>query len=502
MTEKKDNQNNDIYDVVLELKSLSQLKDGFSVKYTPKGKENVEKLKKHKGCVITAIGNSNQGKSYILSLLSDIAIPKGFHIKTEGLSITFPENLANSDNTNQRFIILDTEGSQNAITITDEQRNDIYKEKEDKKIEKIENAARDRQITENFLQNLALDCANIVIAVVGQLTFQDQKFLNRIKEFCKKKTLYIIHNLMFLEFIDQVEEHMKDIIEASLFFNVRKQYITDLSNSNSANLNTGYYVETIDDTKNLYIVHLIMARDGSEAGNYYNKSTIDFLRKHISAFTQQKFFDVINSFRVFLCLNIFDYFDLPIEIKEKVEEQNSQNANSNSSSNNNEEKNKDNKFNFIKLKDVELDENNMMKVKTDYDLNLKKCLIDEIGLTTYQGLTTTPPFSYYKNKEKFTIQIEICNKLKTLKIKKYSTNGQYKFRIYGETETSNDKIMFSNIEEGNFILTFSVGLDFITIKSNEPEVDFDKTNGIINITYEITDHNLNDGDDVDDLGDL
>ena len=37
-------------------------------------------------------------------------------------------------------------------------------------------------MTENFLQDFAIDSSHIVIAVVGQLTFQEQKFLNNTKQ--------------------------------------------------------------------------------------------------------------------------------------------------------------------------------------------------------------------------------------------------------------------------------------------------------------------------------
>ena len=505
----------EFYDVVLNLESLSRLKEGFSVEYTEKGKKKIEDLKKNKGIVITAIGNSNQGKSYILSKISDINIPKGHSINTKGLSIAFPDNLTDEKDkdTNKRYIILDTEGSQNAITISDDDRNEIYKLNEEKKIEKIESASRDRQITENFLQNLALYSANIVIAVVGQLTFQDQKFLNRIKEQCKKKSLYIIHNLMFLETKENVRDHMKDVIEKSLFFNVRKQTMTELSNKNTENMNTDYYVETIDDAKNYYVIHLIMAREGTEAGNYYNKSTIDFLRKTIAAYAQQKKFDVFKSFGAFLCLNVFDYFDLPIELNkeenvekkknDQIKEENNDDINTNMQ---NEEENKKDgnfsNFDFIKLKDIELDNNNIMKVNTKYPLNLKKCLIDEIGITTYKGLTTTPSYCYFKTQNKFIIQIEFCGKLETIKIKKNSLGGQYKFRIYGKTNKYNKKVMYSNIEEGDFILTFPVGLDFITISNNTPIIDPDEKNGIVNISYDIAQKSADDEDSGEDIGDL
>ena len=89
---------------------------------------------------------------------------------------------------------------------------------------------------------------------MDKLTFQEQKFLNRIKEFSKRKNLYIIHNLMFLESKEQVENYIKDTIEASLFFKLEKQSMIE---------NRYIYVEEIDDEKKYYIIHLIMAKEGT-----------------------------------------------------------------------------------------------------------------------------------------------------------------------------------------------------------------------------------------------
>ena len=306
---------NAFYDIVLDLKSLSNLKEGFPIEYTEKGRDRINELKEQKGCVITAIGNSNQGKSFILSKISEFKIPSGYHINTHGLSILFPDNL--TKDSNKRFIILDTEGSQNAITINDEKRKEIEELKENEKIEKTEEISRDKQMTENFLQAFALDSSHIVIAVVGQLTFQDQKFLNRIKEFSKRKNLFIVHNLMFLESKDQVEEYIKDTIEASLFFKLEKQTMINLGNKEKEKGDElkYFYVEEIGDDekkKKNHIIHLILAREETEAGNYYNKTTIDYLRDNIIAIPKQSKFDVIEKFKKFLCVNILMYLILLI----------------------------------------------------------------------------------------------------------------------------------------------------------------------------------------------
>ena len=457
---------NEFYDIVLNLKSLDNLTEGFPIEYTENGRNKIKSLKEEKGCVITAIGNSNKGKSYILSKISDFKIPIGYHVTTRGLSILFPNNLTKESN--RRYIILDTEGSQNAITIDEEKRKEIEGLEENEKIEKTEEISRDKQMTENFLQSFALDSSHIVIAVVGQLTFQDQKFLNRIKEFSKRKDLFIVHNLMFLEKKEQVKTYIKDTIEASLFFKLEKQTMINLGNKDKEKDDElrYFYVEELGDEekkKKNHIIHLILAREGTEAGNYYNETTIDYLRDNIIAIPKQSKFDVIEKFKKFLCINASQYFDVPNMSENQLE-----------------------RAQIINSKDIECDDNSF-KLNIDFDLKLKKCFTDEIGLISYKGLMITPPFSYFKKDNKFTIQIEYCGVLEHYTVKKYISNGQYKFNIVGKTksEESDSKILVSHIDEGDFVLSFAVGLDYIVIKSNEYKEENDKKNGILNIIYEI-----------------
>ena len=76
---------------------------------------------------------------------------------------------------------------------------------------------------------------------------------------------------MYLEKKEEVENYMKNIIEASLFFNVRKNKMIRLKEGNGLDMNTYFYVETIDEYNEFrHIIHLIMGKEGSEDGNYYN----------------------------------------------------------------------------------------------------------------------------------------------------------------------------------------------------------------------------------------
>ncbi len=451
------------YDIIFDLKSLSKLDEGFEIIYSKEGKGKCDELRDIKDIIISAIGNTNKGKTYILSKIFETKLPFGY--STKGISMKYLQKSFKENNSNKNYIILDTEGSEKGITLSNEDKNEINKLNGIEKIERINKIIIDRKMTEDFIQNFAIDSANFVIAVVGELTFQEQKFINRIKDYCRNKNLYIIHNLKYLKKKEEVENYMKNIIEASLFFNVRKNKMIRLKEGNGLDMNTYFYVEIIkNEYKNeeKYIIHLIMGKEGSEAGNYYNQSTIKFMRDSCHALFQQKKFDLIKQFSKYLCLYLNDYFYLSqIDLLEK---------------------NQDN-FELITRKNIEIDENNIFKVNFPYDLKLRIIDIDIIGIK-YKSKIPSLPYSYYKKDDKFIIQIEYFGKVVGFEIKTKIFNGQYNFTIIVKT-VKYTRYLYSKMKEDLFMIFFSVGLNFITIKSNDFEEKNNEKSGILNIIYEI-----------------
>ena len=133
----------------------------------------------------------------------------------------------------------------------------------------LKEQAREKMITEYFLQDFILNNSDILLAVVGLLTFQEQKFLNKIKSDISKlklkKTLFIIHNLMTLTTIEQVENYINNILLNSATFDLEKTTLisTKISNGETS---VEYFYENNDKIKT---IHLIFANEGSEAGIYY-----------------------------------------------------------------------------------------------------------------------------------------------------------------------------------------------------------------------------------------
>ena len=311
------------------------------------------------------IGNANKGKSYILSKISKIELPSGTSIRTEGLSIKYPELKKFKDRT---IALLDSAGLETPVLrekeIDTEISKELFKEK-----------SREKIITELFLQNYIINNSDILILVVGILTYSEQKLINRIKTEIKRakigKPLYIIHNLMTYEEIKQVEDYVEKFLLKSATFKLVKGHkiSTEYKDYNG---NEGIYYH--EENSNPKIFHLIFANENSKAGKYYNNFTLNFLensyQQQVTDITQ---FDVIESLKE-------RFVTLSKEIIENTEN--------------------------IKAENFEINENGFLILKNIEEIKLKKCLIDELGFSNLKGNGFEPNYNYYKDNNKIIIRVE------------------------------------------------------------------------------------------------
>ena len=106
-----------------------------------------------------------------------------FSVQTKGLSIKSPKD--------KEFILMDTVGFNAPILIEDEDNNIREKKKEDNFDEKINEITRGQIITNYLLQNFIINEADILICMIGQITYSEQQFLNKIRVFCTNKKNYL-----------------------------------------------------------------------------------------------------------------------------------------------------------------------------------------------------------------------------------------------------------------------------------------------------------------------
>ena len=231
-------------------------------------------------------------------------------------------------------------------------------------------------MTELFLQNYIIHNSDILIIVVGILTYSEQKLLNRIKNEIKRlkinKTLYIIHNLMTYTTIKQVEDYINNCLLKSATFTLERKIniTTELKRDSGV-----CYYET--NTNNQKIFHLIFANEGSEAGKYYNNYTLNFIEESYKAITEIKSFDVIETIK-----------ERFIEVSKKIMKNNPNFS----------------KTDFIDTKNMI--KQKQFKLENNNNLNLKKCYIDELGFSNIKDNEFNPYYNYYIKNNYLIIRIE------------------------------------------------------------------------------------------------
>jgi len=109
----RDTDPKNFYDVIVSIKSIMDIsKGGWNIKLSDNFQKNYKNLINNKALKIGIIGNSNKGKSFILSKLSKIQLPEGTSIKTEGLSVKYPDLVLYKE---RRITLLDSAGLETPV---------------------------------------------------------------------------------------------------------------------------------------------------------------------------------------------------------------------------------------------------------------------------------------------------------------------------------------------------------------------------------------------------
>jgi len=367
-------------------------KNGWQLESNEEGFKKYEEKKDLENIVVSVIGNKNKGKSFILAKLSKIEIPDGFNITTKGLSVIYPKYK------DKNIIFLDTAGFEIPLCENDDvfsfktnneefkklKLNEEEKQKqikdylsEEEYITQTMEFTRDRQNTDYFLQKFILNSADILLCIVNQLNLSDHKFLNRIQEENKDKKIFVIHNLKTLKTKADVNDYIDNILLKLVTSKLQKgRYIKIKDNKNNNNdnneeVNSIYYkqiFEEKEENKNREVIHLFMANDESEAGKFYNKSTLDFIKNQIISFVNNKKFPIIEKVKDFLFNHSEEFFNEPLE----------------------------------NIDDIKIEEENEKKLlkytNKDKPYELKECYVDELGNANFIQTNYKPSYRIYKVK--------------------------------------------------------------------------------------------------------
>ena len=445
----------EFYDVIINIRSIKSLikNEGWLIKWNQKRKELVLKLLNKELLKVGVLGNGNMGKSFLLSrLFNDHSIPSGYSVITEGLSLKFNENIG--------YTLLDSAGLQTPLLRDDENLNND----EDNNNNINKSLYKDKTQTENFIQNLIIYLSDMLLIVVGKLTFNEQQLINKIKKLFneyntkKDKKIYIIHNLVNFQEESQVEEHIKNTLFKSASFNLKyiKYFKTYLDGDNSFN-GRQYLVEN-DENNGLQTFHLIMAREGSPAGNHYNKFTYKLLNEQFSNFHERKPLSIIDEVK-----NRFAEWSSDL-LEKKIKPENIDIVTGN---------NKEEKIIFKKT-----DENT--------EIIPKACISDELGMNIYRSNGFEPSYFYYiENNEYLVVVLEVPGDVKI--DSKYADSELYEVVVIGTKEdwvTSKNPI-YNNTKTGKFEIHIPYK-NYIKIADEKPVTDqesFEK--GILQFKFQL-----------------
>ena len=461
----KDEIPENFYDAIIHIDSIKDINKGWKIEMSEKGKQNYLKYKNEKIIKIGVIGNANKGKSFILSKISKMELPSGYCIKTEGLSIKYPDLETHK---NRKIALLDSAGLETPVLVEKQENekddNDKRKEKNDEeKNDLFKEKCREKLITELFLQNYIIHNSDVLIVIVDCLSFSEQKLIMKVKKEIERakrnKPLYIIHNLKTYTTVDQVDHYIKNTLLKSATFSLKNDGIIDTENNKITDAKFKFY-EIQKDERSPDIFHLIYANEDSDAGKLYNPLTLNFIENIYQNITNIKNYDVIDTIK-----------DRFISIYKEIIEK------------------KENDQNITK-ESFDTSAPNLIRLKDDKEIILKKCLIDEVGFSNLKPNGFEPKYNIFNKDNKIIIRVEIPGNCKI--DSEIKVEGEYFIiRLKGEKieDKEPDKIednIYNFREFGKFdldILLNSKDYNLFSLCKEIPK--FTRMEGIYIIEYKL-----------------
>ena len=388
--------------------------------------------------VVSVLGNSNRGKTYLLQKLSGNNLESGYQVQTKGLSMKFHGDI----------IYLDTAGTNVPL---------LVEENEKRPNEEQINSIRLCQIITNYiLQKFVIEYADILICVVGMLNSKEQIFLNKIKKLCEdKKKLIVIHNLVKCETCEDIEKYKNEVLLKMISCELIERPIPNFGD-NKENLFNKFFIEK----DNPHVKHFIFANDDKKKDikkkdnlEKYNNTTLDYIKTCIKVERKKP----KNLFKSFL---------------EHVKNISS---------------------NVLKNQVIPKIEGDYIKCN-DKNIIPKEIRADELDNVIFIGKEYEPLYKFYRRGKYFVLEIQICSKKEDFEItvehkfEKLTNNTEFKIIGKRNIKPSDDEDFLSNkrINFSNFKIETTVKLSDFDIKHiSKKEVHTELKYGILFYIYEI-----------------
>ena len=223
----------------------------------------------------------------------------------------------------------------------------------------------------------------------------------------------------------------------------------NIRNKNKGNLEKRTIFVENGNENEVQVYHLIMAREETEAGDYYNDFTYHFLKEQFNLFTKRKPLSIIEQVK-----NRFIEWSNDL-LEESINKNNIEIVK--------DENNKEIKYIFIETEDKK-DNNKIIP---------KACISDELDLSIYRSNGYEPPYYFYiENEEKLVLVLEIPGENK---IEEVYANTDTKEIIVKGNKTIQDSIkpLYNSTKFGKFNLHIPYGTK-VQIGEEEP-IDGEET---------------------------
>jgi len=438
------------YDISLNIKNVKDIsKEGWDIIFKDQIDINNEILK------IGILGETKKGKSYIMQKLLDIKIDNDLIIKTRGLGIKYYRYPTEINNLNN-FMLLDSEGIEKPLLDTENLNLLINNTIEQNDIEEL---VKEKLLKELFLQHLIIKYSDIPILVVDELNFSEQKLIAKIQNILKNnkkpKKLFVVHNLQNYNLTQEVKIYINEVLLKLAGINLKERvYLnTEIIEVNEKKNNIYFEQELGNETYN--IIHLIMANEFSEAGNYYNGFAIQYLKNHLNQFNDIVTFS-------FSDIIIDNFIDLSKSILNETMDKS---------------KFSTNKFNGRCI--IKYNENITYKKHLDYQFE---------SFNLYNNFIV-PEYRYYINNNQLIIDLLVAGKTKDVECDYLLKNGYYYFNFTGEKiEDLNNNLEIKNYycstKNNIFKLKVAISAEKIILKSDDYNLE-DLGNGILSFKFEL-----------------
>ena len=443
VSEKVSIQTTQFYDINIKAKSFEALNSdiGWEVFKSEKIINNYYHWTKNV-CVVGLISIGNIDKSFVLSQILSLDYPVQSGIIREGLNVKF----YNIENNKFTFLVPET----NSTLLL---KSSILKYYSNFPAfvthKKMKESWNDESYIFYFLHQFVISHSHITIAIVGEMTYQDQLFLKLIKN-NHPRNLIVIHNLMNFQISTNVKQYLKNTLRRFTSNINEKYYIESISPNDSIielYKNKRYFLEEYNSYR---IDHIIIENNNNlKPKNYFNNMEFLCLKQVLlKKLISIKKFDVIQKIMEYLIMNI--------------------------------RKNQDD------LKNISYQNNKIQLIGINHELIIQNF---------FSLNTTIPKYSVYlktlnENEQKLVLDFEIKGEEPKFQISFKSNNYFTVFRARGETISKLRRFnKLNDLKINKFDFRFRLKSEDFTINQEELNIEYLKTkeiyNGIVRVTYPI-----------------